>query len=353
MKSGLVLLTLMLALLGASQILATEEESVPTCTVGGTCESQAWGVDAATIANYPAPNVRPLPVNEQRLYDRRYRRVTTGVDIFDTPNGNIVGGLPAGFNFVTVLSEQDGWAQIDTHKWVRAEALNTDVALSRFTGILLPEEPLPYTVAWVLTHLRAAKTPGGAASDANPFLWRYTLVSIYSSIEVDGWRWYQIGEDQWVKQTQVAKMLPVERFDEIDTERWISIDLYEQVMIAYEGSRPVFATLISSGLEKWSTNEGLFHVYIRYPRTIMSGADGLPEFYYLEEVPWTMYYDNDIAVHGAYWHDGFGYRRSRGCVNASLTDAAWLYEWSAPEFDFSVPNDTGPAIYVYSSGDYR
>jgi lipoprotein-anchoring transpeptidase ErfK/SrfK len=139
----------------------------------------------------------------------------------------------------------------------------------------------------------------------------------------------------------------------VDTNRWVSVDLYEQVMIAYEGTQPVYASLVSSGLNEWPTNEGLFHVYVRYPRTIMSGAEGQPDFYYLEEVPWTMYFDGDIALHGAYWHDGFGYRRSHGCVNLSITDAYWLYQWASSEFDLTVPADTGPAVYVYSSGEYR
>jgi hypothetical protein len=136
-------------------------------------------------------------------------------------------------------------------------------------------------------------------------------------------------------------------------DKWVSVDLYEQVAIAYEGGTPVFATLVASGLADWPTNEGLFHVYVRYPRTLMHGAEGNPDFYYLQEVPWTMYFDGDIGLHGTYWHDGFGYRHSHGCVNLSITDALWLYNWASSEFDFTVRGDTGPAVYVYSSGTYR
>ena len=130
----------------------------------------------------------------------------------------------------------------------------------------------------------------------------------------------------------------------------MGIDLYEQTLIAYEGERPVFSTLISSGLEEWSTNEGLFHVYLRYERTPMSGAYQQPDFYWLQEVPWTQYFDDDIALHGTYWHDGFGYRHSHGCVNASITDAKWLYEWAADQWDYE--EGQGMAVYVYSSGQY-
>jgi len=85
----------------------------------------------------------------------------------------------------------------------------------------------------------------------------------------------------------------------------------------------------------------------------MSGAEGQEDFYYLEEVPWTMYFDNDIALHGAYWHDGFGYRRSHGCVNMSVTDAHWMYNFTSAEFDFETPGDLGASVFVYSSDTYR
>ena len=51
--------------------------------------------------------------------------------------------------------------------------------------------------------------------------------------------------------------------------------------------------------------------------------------YYLEDVPWTMYYDKARALHGAYWHNGFGTPRSHGCVNMSVGDARWLYDWAS------------------------
>lgn len=326
---------------------------IALATLPSVMAQDTVGLTPDEIAAYPAPDVVQLYPDDGVLYDRVYRRVNGATNRHDAPGGSPVSTLGDGFTFVTVSRFQDGWAETSEGRWMPDNALTEDVALSRFAGVLLPQEPLPYPMAWTLVHLRASKTPGGDPSDDNPFLYRYTKVSIYATDEVDGWNWYQIGVDQWVKQTNVAMIKPVERFDEIDTERWISVDLYEQVVIAYEGDRPVFASLISSGMADWPTNEGLFHVYLRYPRTIMSGAEGQSDFYYLEEVPWTMYFDDDIALHGAYWHDGFGFRRSHGCVNMSVTDAHWLYFWADGEFDFTVAEDEGPAVYVYSSGEYR
>lgn len=326
---------------------------IPKCILGDTCEVDSLGLSAEEIAAYPKPQVRGLEPDNRIIFDRRYRRVEGVAELYDAPNGTVTDTLDSGFNFVTLTNEQDGWVRLSNGKWLLSQNLSDNVPTSRFAGIFLPDEMPPYPIAWLLVNLRPAQIPGGEFSNANPLMLRYSLVNIYSTVEVDGWHWYQIGYRQWVKQTQVAMIKVLDRPTEIDTERWIGVDLYEQVMVAYEGNRPVFATLISSGLSEWSTNEGLFHVYVRYQRTVMTGAYGKPDFYYLQEVPWTMYFDNDIALHGAYWHDGFGYRRSHGCVNLSVMDAHWLYHWASPEFDLNVPGDTGPAVLVYSSGTYR
>ncbi len=310
------------------------------------------GESHEAISAYDKPAVEQLAPNETLLYDRAYQRVMNAIDIYDTPNGNVVSTLDAGFNFVTTHGVQDNWTLINNEQWVLSEHLRY-AQPSRFAGVRLPEESLPYPIAWVLVNTVPSRTPGAEPTEGDLAVLRYTLINIYAQVEIEGWRWYQIGVDQWIHQTLVAKVLPVERPEDVDTRKWVSIDLYEQVAIAYEGETPVFATLISSGLEEWPTREGLFNVYIRYPRTIMSGAEGKPDFYYLEEVPWTMYFDGDIGLHGTYWHDGFGYRHSHGCVNLSITDSAWLYNWASDEHDLTVPNDKGAAVYVYSSGEYR
>ena len=50
--------------------------------------------------------------------------------------------------------------------------------------------------------------------------------------------------------------------------------------------------------------------------------------YYLESVPWTMYYDGSRALHGAYWRANLGFPQSHGCVNMSLADSHWLFNWA-------------------------
>ena len=337
-----------LALLAALFTLAS-----PLAFAQSICAPDGCGLSASAIEANRWPNVQPLPIDEALLYDRDYRQIEGIFSVHTSPNSLESENYGPGFTFVTVMEQSGEWSRVGENQWVKSAILSDTISPSRFAGALLPvDRQLPYPVAWTLWHLRGSKTPGGPEAADNPFLYRYTPVYIYATVEVDGYYWYQIGENQWVHQFKVAKLLPVDKPDEVDTEKWVSVDLYEQVAVAYEGDRPVFATLVSSGLEEWPTNEGVFHVYVRFTRTLMSGAYAQPDFYYLQEVPWTMYFDDQIALHGAYWHDGFGFRRSHGCVNLAVTDAHWLFQWAQSEYNYRDGDLVGPAVYVYSSGIY-
>lgn len=112
-------------------------------------------------------------------------------------------------------------------------------------------------------------------------------------------------------------------------EKWIHVNHDEQALVAYEGDRPVFATLVSSGKgAEFATPTGLFQVREKHISTTMSGADPDEGYYEVEEVPWTQYYHDSYALHGAYWHDDFGKTRSHGCTNISPVDARWLFYWT-------------------------
>lgn len=347
-----LLLALMVMVSIGSVISASERDCAENCH-----EPQRYGLNPDVIEAYEVPDFDQLTVDTDLLNDRWYMRVDGTIEIYDSPNGNVIRTLDGGFNFLTAITQDGDWTQIGPGEWVRSEHLTTsNNILSHFTGIFLNGEYPEYEVAWMLVNAYPSTEPGGEPDQTKPLLYRYTLVNIFSSIEIDGWRWYQVGTNDWVLQTNVAKVLPVERPDDIETDKWVSIDLYEQVLIAFEGDEPVFATLIASGLPRWPTYEGTFNIYFRQTRRNMSWGTPGDDFYFIEEVPWTMFFDEGRALHGAYWHDGLGYRRSHGCVNMSITDAHWLYEWVAEDMETLVSRDVeldGPGVYVYSSDTYR
>jgi len=136
-------------------------------------------------------------------------------------------------------------------------------------------------------------------------------------------------------------------------DRWIKIDLANFTLSAYEDGELVFATLVSTGLPPMYTRPGLFQIYERYEASPMFGATqpDRSDYYYLEAVPWTMYYDDTRAIHGVYWPIMLGYNQSHGCVNLAPGDANWLYAWAelgdwVYVVDPSGKTPTDPAYYL-------
>ena len=111
-------------------------------------------------------------------------------------------------------------------------------------------------------------------------------------------------------------------------ERWIDVNLSAQTLTAYEGNTAVYDTYISSGLAAYPTVTGLFRVWLRYESQTMDGTR-LGYDYYLENVPYVMYFYEDYALHGTFWHNNFGSPMSHGCVNMYTPDAQWLFNWSS------------------------
>lgn len=112
-----------------------------------------------------------------------------------------------------------------------------------------------------------------------------------------------------------------------DGGAWVHVNLSEQTLTAWEGSTPVFATLISAGVNKddQRTRAGLHHVYVKALHDRMRGDE-----YFIEEVPLIQYFARGQGLHAAAWHDRFGQAVTHGCVNLSTADARWLFDWSPP-----------------------
>lgn len=133
--------------------------------------------------------------------------------------------------------------------------------------------------------------------------------------------------------------------------KWVHVHLTSQTLVAYEGDTPVYVTLVSSGRDGYHTPGGVFQVQRKYLTKTMRGRDDVTGMYEVQEVPWTLFYDGNYAIHGAYWHNLFGRTKSHGCVNVPPVDARWLYYWSTldlPEGWHSMYHRRG--TYVYISG---
>jgi len=141
--------------------------------------------------------------------------------------------------------------------------------------------------------------------------------------------WVEGPDDQWVRQADLRianrKRPP---FETAAGRKWLHIDLSQQTLTAYEGHRPVYATLVSTGKDGFETPTGLHPIRRAYVSKTMEGPDPDVGRFYIEHIPWVMFYRGGYALHGAYWHDNFGNVRSHGCTNIPPADAEWLFWWA-------------------------
>ncbi len=285
------------------------------------------------VTQYSFAYVRPLPAASYRH-----------------PEEASVGMPPvreflAGDNWVSVMGsvEYGGqlWYEINANEYVSADHLSF-TAPSRFSGVALNEQPA-YPFGWINRQVIPSVTPGGAPN-GRVTLNRYDRITIYAQESLGAQLWYMVGTDQWVEQSFTSRVSvnpPPEGVG--PNEKWIEINTYEQTLAAYQGSRMVFATLVSTGRPSTWTPSGLTRLWGKYRTTPMQNRDvtpGSPAWYYLEDVEWTQYFNGAYAIHAAYWHNAFGFTRSHGCVNMAPRDARWLFDWTTPY----TPTDTNVAL---------
>jgi lipoprotein-anchoring transpeptidase ErfK/SrfK len=102
------------------------------------------------------------------------------------------------------------------------------------------------------------------------------------------------------------------------------VDLSQQRVYAYEGDTVVNAFVVSTGTWQHPTVTGSYKVWIKLRSTTMAGPG-----YYLTNVPFVMYFYKGYGLHGTYWHNNFGTPMSHGCVNLTIPDAEWIYNWAS------------------------
>ncbi len=112
--------------------------------------------------------------------------------------------------------------------------------------------------------------------------------------------------------------------DATDGHQWLS---------CLEGKTEVYFCRISSGYgEKFSTPVGDQAVAWKIFSVHMAANTGSDSGYDTMAVPWPTFFNTQAgaAIHGVFWHNDFGVRRSHGCVNALPEDAKWIYRWTNP-----------------------
>lgn len=179
--------------------------------------------------------------------------------------------------------------------------------------------------------------------------------------DAEGRSWYRLQDEDdpqsrwWVQAAHVRPILPAE-FSPISPQvdpsaKHILVNLREQRLWCYEADRLVFSTRIASGTT-WLDSKGVAHdfhtppgehaiIMKRASRHMTGGADQADR-YDLPGVPWCTFITwSGVAIHGTYWHNDFGHKRSHGCINVTNDAARWIFLWTTPvvahdEYRFTI-----------------
>ncbi len=270
-------------------------------------------VDPAAV---PAPVASPLalPLNPENPWLEKGFFISLGEKV--TENG------------------QDFWYTA-RGGYVEADAAY-EYATKDFSGVELGQEasfPFGFVMTEEATLYETDELGGLRAVGSLP---RRTFVDLSEEFEVGGKAYMMTTAGQLLRKNtlRLAEPQPVPEGVE-PWERWIDVSLAKQMLVAYEGSRPVYVTLVSTGrkgskTEPFDTPPGRYRIRSKHVSTTMDGNTASDGNYSIQDVPWAMFFEGSYALHGAFWHDGFGRVRSHGCVNLGPTDARWLFQWTTP-----------------------
>lgn len=356
------------------------------------------------------PNVSAFEVPEYALFADRVRRKTglSFVDSFVTHDDDITRRFA-----VTV-----------DMRLIPATKVKPDTA-SPFHGVEITDATeLPFGIV----NRRSARTwkliKGRDEAREDVEVPRRAVVPLTGKARIKaGKRFYQIARSptRWLRADDVGVVaLPPDLPPEADRgEKWIDVSLVQQTLTLFEGRKPVYATLVSTGKDRLgdpkttlATPIGTFRIQSKHIAAAMDSEENSsvsggskvghrpqlsgdaaattarllaaekagtklspddqlrlknikrgrhPEYgvtmrrgsggYELRDVPWIQYFEAGYALHGAYWHDVFGFPRSHGCINLAPIDARYVFMWTDPPVPdgwhgFNVGEDFGKGTLV-------
>jgi len=213
-------------------------------------------------------------------------------------------------------------------------------------------------VGWVVTDgAPITATPAGRPA-AGPGKHRFDRVTVLETRQAPvGRSSIRVGDGEWLDARDVrVPELSAPPPEARPGEPWIDVDLGRQVLVAYEGHKPVFATLVSTGIGQASaptaTPVGVHRIWVKLRTTDMTNLEDreASHTYAMDDVPWVLFFDKGFGLHGAFWHRSFGHPRSHGCVNLTPRDAQRLFEWASPRlppgWTAVLPTDYDPGTLV-------
>ncbi len=307
-----------------------------------------------------APSGDALPVIAPgALLPRTYAFVSTdGAWAYSRPSDyfsdEYVESLGRGFGLAVVERRSEGgvdFVRTLSGLWVPDDDVHYARG-SQFSGVEL-RDGAPLDVAWVARHGASIRGWDGQRVTSR-VVRRAGAREVLHVLEELPHGMLRI-EDGAISARDVARpSLSAPPPEVIGGALWIDVEIDSQTLVAYEGARPIFATLVSTGRPgvAHTTPLGTFRIWVKLAEDTMDDLQQIDQEtnYAIEGVPWVQYFSRGIALHAAFWHDDFGHRHSHGCVNLAPRDAQRLFGMSEPRlppgWDAILSTDAQPGTVV-------
>jgi lipoprotein-anchoring transpeptidase ErfK/SrfK len=329
-----------------------------TCRVWVEIEPSGWVCEQslASSKDKVATAVPQPPLSKGEIMPGSYFLVREGALTYASV-ADVKAQKPRGEPLVQTMLrggsavDVDGVSFQQTNKGLIDSKMMVGLSASDFAGIDLATTPQQWPFAMISVGKRGAvivrAEPDAKAKKVATRPWRSTVMM---GVEQNGF--VAIGENQWVARTslRVFSKQTVPKGIAADGQ-WIDVDLDEQTAVAYQGDKPMYATVVSSGRVDGTTPTGMFRIRSKAATMRMAGEPGTAEKYDVGEIPWAMRFKKGVFFHASYWHDGYGTKHSHGCVNLSPRDAKFLYTWAGPHVpdgwtELEVAKNQGTVVRV-------
>ncbi len=175
---------------------------------------------------------------------------------------------------------------------------------------------------------------------------------------VDAVRYEEAEGGVWFREKDLIKVVKRTKFPEFvaDGKKWVDISLALQTMTLYEGKKPIYATLVSSGSDMLgdptttaSTIQGTFNV-TRKALSMHLDPRETQQAYDIFDAPWVLEFSPGFAITGSYWSDPGGEARMFHDVALTPIDARRLFQWAGPSVPVGwkwVAPDAGETITIH------
>lgn len=209
-----------------------------------------------------------------------------------------------------------------------------------FQGIEISEEhkmPFAFVVKRGVRYWKIARGEATKLAEIEPL----TPIDITGKFRtLAGEKFWATTDGKWVRHKDVTVVPKRHVFPDFaaPNQKWLDISVVTGVLVAYDGHKPVFATLVSVGQDRLgdpatsaSTQLGTFAITVKHVTSTRSGTKPFDDAFDVQDAPWVQELSSGQVLHGAFWHSRFGVEHGPGNVQLSPSDAARLFMWTDPQ----------------------